>query len=375
MHICYWYHRPYGSTRSTAIDEYVRFVSSKSEHDVTVIAAGEEQKPNITWNEGIRVINIPSDVSTARSVAPSLFGLRGLRHIRKLHKKHPIDILQFHAFPGLGIVLSPNIALPSDITTIGDIRGTAVSSERAELLSRLGLRGQRLLVDAMITVDDLVAEHIFGRCPDNVHVVPLGADLHRFDTDKDYIESEGKNANEILVGYVGGLHPSRELHKLIKGVSQVDVGPPIRLYFVGDGRARDSLERQAEEYDQPATFVGSVPHSEVPEHLASMDIAVSYIPNKPQYTNQPPIKTIEYLASGVPTVATLTRWHSQNLDDGQDAVLVHDSVNGVRDGISRLLSSPEFRSKLASQGRESVTKFNYSVIVKDQLLPLYDELC
>lgn len=374
MHICYWYHRPYPSNRSTAIDEYIRLVSDKPNYDVTVIAASEKEESSVTWENGVRVINIPSDVSTARSVSPSIFGLRGVKHLRRLNRKHPIDILQFHAFPGLGFLLAPGIALPNNITTIADVRGTAVSSERAEFLSRVGIRGQRVLVDAMITVDDLVAGHIFGGRPDDVHIVPLGADLERFKDVNSKSSILDTDPDEIIVGYVGGLHPSRNLHQMIEGIGQLDVEPTVHLYIVGDGKDRNRLEKQADIHDVPTTFTGSIPHSEVPEHLAAMNIGLSYIPDKPQYTNQPPIKTIEYLASGLPTVATLTRWHQKHLTDGENAVLVPDTAQGIRDGISRILSSSDVHSKLVSQSRESIMGFDYNRIVENKLLHLYRDV-
>jgi len=106
---------------------------------------------------------------------------------------------------------------------------------------------------------------------------------------------------------VGGLHESRELDTLISAYGKVD-GPTTRLLVIGDGRDRTALEAHAASIglEDEVTFTGSIPHSEIPSHLAALDIGLAWIPDRPQYRNQPPLKTVEYLAAGLPVIATPT---------------------------------------------------------------------
>lgn len=362
MHTCLVFHSRFPNSFSTGIQETVRNLTDYVE--VTVVAAGDERE-TVTWN-GATVHRLVSDSSTAKSLYPTKFGIKANLLINKINKNKGVDLIHMHAFPALGAVLT----MVSDIPILVDIRGTAVSNKVFELMSRLGLRLQQHLVDQVITVSDPVARHIFGQNHD-VSIVPLGADLDRFNPEE-VTPAEGSSGTTAV--YVGHLHPSRNLETLIEAVSlAVETVPSLECLIVGDGDGRSALERVASEHgvSDVVNFVGSVPHDEVPRLLAAADIGLAYVTNKPQYRHQPPIKTVEYLASGLPVVATDTEGNKQFVDE-HTGVLREDTATAYADGITKL--ARDHTDYSTDELRDAVSRYDYKYTVEHDLLPIYERI-
>lgn len=362
MHVCFVFHSQFPNTFSTAIQETVRHLADRME--VTVVAAGESRE-TVRW-EGATVHRLESDTSTAKSIQPTLFGIAATRLIGRIHSDRPIDIVHLHAFPALGLILTTPLGIP----VIADVRGTAVSHWVLEALSRLGLRLQRQLVDEMVTVSRPVARHIFGTDED-IPIFPLGVDLDRFDPTT-VIPIE-RDSDGTLAIYTGHLHPARNLSTLLEGVSIAAEGvQDLECVILGDGAARNDLQSRATELgigDQ-VEFVGAVPHEDIPRWLAAADIGLGYVTDKPQYRHQPPIKTVEYLATGLPVVGTSTVGNRQFVGPDQ-GVLTPDTPEAFGNGLRKVgRRLGEFPSDAL---RESVARYDYEYIVENDLLPIYKE--
>lgn len=363
MHVCLVFHSPFPNTFSTAIQETVRHLADHVE--VTVIAAADERK-TVTWN-GATVHRLVSDTSTAKSLNPTWFGLKANRLLSELHRNEGVDIVHIHAFPALGAVLKTTPPIP----VVADIRGTAVSNPVFELLSRLGLKLQRRLVDEVITVSKPVAKHIFGS-NSNISIVPLGVDLEKFDPAT--VTPIERDSSETTAVYVGHLHPSRDLETLVEAVAvAAEKAPSLECLIIGNGEARPSLEQLATErgVSDHIEFVGSVPHKDIPRWLASADIGLAYVADKPQYRHQPPIKTVEYLAAGLPVVATNTEGNRRFVDD-RVGVLTDATGSSYGRGLSELTQVLDRFP--TTDLRQTVKRYDYAHTVKEDLLPIYQRL-
>jgi glycosyltransferase involved in cell wall biosynthesis len=363
MHVCLVFHSPFPNTFSTAIQETVRHLTDHVE--VTVIAAADERE-TVTWN-GATVHRLVSDTSTAKSLDPTWFGFKANRLLSEIHRNEGVDIVHIHAFPALGAVLRTTPQIP----VVADIRGTAVSNPVFELLSRLGLKVQRRLVDEVITVSEPVATHVFGP-NSNVSIVPLGVDLAKFDPAT--VTPIERDSSEITAVYVGHLHPSRDLDTLVEAVAvAVEKTPSLECLIIGNGDARPELEQiaTARGVSDHIEFVGSVSHDEIPRWLASADIGLAYVADKPQYRHQPPIKTVEYLAAGLPVVATNTEGNRQFVDD-RVGVLTDATGSAYGHGLNELTQALDRFS--TTELRQTVKRYDYAHTVQEDLLPIYQRL-
>ena len=92
------------------------------------------------------------------------------------------------------------------------------------------------------------------------------------------------------------------------------------------------------------------------------------------YNVQPPLKTIEYLASGLPVIATNTIANQAVITDNANGILVDDDESALVEGITRLVSDHELRKRLASNAAISARDFTWDVSTRYKLEPAYRDI-
>jgi glycosyltransferase involved in cell wall biosynthesis len=108
--------------------------------------------------------------------------------------------------------------------------------------------------------------------------------------------------------------------------------------------------------------------------VRAFDIGAAFIPDKPQYRNQPPLKTVEYLATGLPVAATDTPGNRRFVTHDENAEVAAPNVDAYADSLVELATDEEYRNRLSERARESVLEYDYERIVTDRLIPLYERL-
>ena len=203
----------------------------------------------------------------------------------------------------------------------------------------------------------------------NVAVVPNGVDPARFSVAR----APGRPAGAFVVGFVGTLKPWHGLPTLVEAFARVAADiPGARLLVVGDGPERSpmaqSLARQG--LADRTTFTGPVAHDAVPGLLAQMDVAVApYPPLEGFYFS--PLKLTEYMAAGLPIVASAV---------GQIATLIAHDQRGLlyapgdaaalAKALARLHADERLRRRLGESARAYVTAHHTWSAVLDRVLHL-----
>jgi glycosyltransferase involved in cell wall biosynthesis len=360
------------------MNEYTRKLV-QNDVDVTVIAARHSRDVPATEEiDGVSVHRILTDSDSAVSIKPTLFGYRALKHLDTLCSKSEIDILHLISFPNLGVVLAPIPWFESPPVVVADTRSTAVRNALFDAISRWGICLQDWLVDQSIVIDERVGANVLGSDA-TFDVVPLGVDTDAF-TPGDGTEkrrSWGISRDDLVIGYTGSLHKPRQIDRAIDAFGEVHTEhPEAKFVIVGDGMDRESLERHTRRktYSDDVHFIGEVEFSEMPQCLRAFDVGFAYVPDRPQYRDQPPLKTVEFLASGLPIVATDTPGNRVFADHGENALVVEDKISAYTDSLRRIVESAQLRHRLSENARESVTEYDYNHIVKNRLIPIYERL-
>ncbi len=245
------------------------------------------------------------------------------------------------------LVLEVNAPLPEEQARW---RGLALH-EVASGLERFLLRR----ADALLCVSSALVERaveIRGRS-DGVHLFPNAVDTGLFSPAQAPVE-ERESRDGPCVVFVGSLKPWHGLDVLLRAFALVLARvPEARLLLVGDGPERPRLEQLAEtlEIVHRTTFIGALPHARVPALLRQADAAVApYPPLDGFYFS--PIKLAEYLAAGVPVVASDCGDHATWLEDGVSSLLVPPGDAGALAGaLLRIMDDPALRRRLAEEGR------------------------
>ena len=244
---------------------------------------------------------------------------------------------------------------------------TIPSGPRVRLLRSLVKGpGPRLWIALTTPIrDDLVA---LGVAPDRICVSADGVDVEAFSgiSKETSRQSVGLASERPIVGYVGSLRAlglDKGVATLARAVGRVD--PPATLLVVGGpADAAGHIERVARaaglEGDR-LVMVDRVRPPEVPPWIAACDVVT--IPwEKTEFSDRftSPLKLFEYMAAGVPIVASDLQALRDVLRDGENALLVEPGDEaGLAGAISRLLRDPLLASALAENARKTVERFSW----------------
>ena len=171
----------------------------------------------------------------------------------------------------------------------------------------------------------------------------------------------------FTIGFVGTLKPWHGVEVLLEAFARLaGSDESARLRIVGDGPLREALAAQALRLgvSQRVDLVGAVAPQDMPGELATMDVAVAPYPRLPDFYFSP-LKIYEYLAAGVPVVASDIGPCWDILDGGGLGVLVAPGdVIELAAVLAGLRSDARLRAELGESGRRAaVTRHDWSLVV------------
>jgi glycosyltransferase involved in cell wall biosynthesis len=114
----------------------------------------------------------------------------------------------------------------------------------------------------------------------------------------------------LTIGYLGTLNSNRRLEILVDALSLLrDRGLNARLLIVGDGDTPEDRQRLVNwalelHVADRVEITGFLPRPQALERIGSVDICVSPFASVPPLDSASPTKLVEYLALGIPVVAS-----------------------------------------------------------------------
>lgn len=222
-----------------------------------------------------------------------------------------------------------------------------------ELADRAGaeavIAGAASDATAVVCVSDPVAAWVRGHAPAaRTVVVPNGVDTGRFRPPRH------RPAGPFIVGFVGTLKPWHGVEVLVDAFARLAGRlPAARLLLVGDGPLAGRVTERAAALGIGAavTRTGAVDPLQVPGWLHAMHVAVAPYPAGAE-TYFSPLKVYEYLAAGLPVVASSVGQVPAALDHGRAGVLVRPGdVEGLAAALHALALDPGLRTRLGAAAR------------------------
>jgi glycosyltransferase involved in cell wall biosynthesis len=121
-------------------------------------------------------------------------------------------------------------------------------------------------------------------------------------------------------------------------------------------------------------LTGFLPQEEALRYLKSCDIALSYHDtDAPEYNVAVPTKILEYMAAGVPIVATDHAMYTNILQNGKTALLTRQNPEDFARGITHLLDNPHLAQEIAQHAYKKAHTYSVERVV-DQLEKVYNGL-
>ncbi|MFJ7077119.1 glycosyltransferase [Streptomyces sp. NPDC098781] len=168
--------------------------------------------------------------------------------------------------------------------------------------------------------------------------------------------------DEFVVGTIGTLTPHEGIDTLLHaGDTLRRRGVPLRLLIVGDGPERPALERLAVRLglDKGAAviFTGRVPHAQVREFHAVLDVFAVPRTDERVCHLVTPLKPVEAMASGVPVVASDVAALRELVEPEVNGRLIKpESPHSWADELEIVLYSRNRRSEWGAAARAMVAR-------------------
>jgi glycosyltransferase involved in cell wall biosynthesis len=172
------------------------------------------------------------------------------------------------------------------------------------------------------------------------------------------------NPDHLTVAFVGTLKPWHGVPDLLRAVALANStapGPSRRwtARIIGDGPGRAELEQLADSLRVETEFTGAVRPADVPALLHECDASAAPYPAEEEGRDDyfSPLKVYEYMAAGMPIIASFVGQIPSILDDGRTGILVPPSEPAaLAAALTRVADDPALREDLGSRAREEAEK-------------------
>ena len=331
-------------------------------HDALVIAPDSAEAP--TTYAGFRVKRVPS--LAVKGLLPVGFPQRSMEPLIEGFNPDVIHLASPFFLGKYATRIAQRLSIPTLSIYQTDVAGFArhyglsiAHSQLTNWVANIHKQTDRTLAPSTWSCDQLQSSGV-----DNVALWQRGVDSVKFNPTKRSAELRNSltanDTSKIIVGYVGRLANE----KRIEGLAPLHDRHDVQLVIVGDGPARQKLERALPR----ARFVGYQSGEDLAAHYASFDI---FVHTGKHETFCQSIQ--ESLASGVPVIAPNSGGPLDLVQHGRTGFLLDTSNASDLIAAFELLTDSNTRSLMGVAARDSVIHRTWEK-VNSQLIDHYREL-
>ena len=304
----------------------------------------------------------------------SAAGLYELIRLARYLRREKFDVVHTHDLWSnlMGVPAARLAGVPAIVSSRRDLAHFDwYQGKRRHWLRRIQNLSGVVLANATPIRDALISED--GFAPGKLRVIHNGVDTEKFQrAQRDRARLFPDVGNEMLVVLVGNMHSDVKGHPWLIAAAPTVVRefPEVRFVFAGDGESRPTFAAQVAQLGLESTFKFLGRRSDIPEILASCDLAV--LPSRAEGL---PNAVLEYMAAGLPTIASRVGGIAELVQDGVTGLLVPaEDANALAGALLQFLRDPEQARQIANNGqRFAVENFSFERLIRE-IDELYGEL-
>ncbi len=224
---------------------------------------------------------------------------------------------------------------------------------------------------AIIVLTSFIKNNLIenGIPEDKILIAPDGVDIEKFKVQSSKLKTREKlnlPQDKKIVLYTGHLYEWKGADVLLD-TAKFFLNELLFVFVGGAEKDVKNFKQKAEALNN-VLIVGHQPHQEIPLWLKAADVLV--LPNSAKekisqfYTS--PLKLFEYMASGIPIVASdlpsiREILNDPSVDSGQgNAILIEpDNPQSLADGIMKILKNLDFSDKISRQAYSDVQNYTW----------------
>ncbi len=341
---------------------------------VDVIALCREGMPAFEILDGVNVYRIQRRRVNERTRVSYLFRIlrflvASMALLTRKHFSKRYDVVHVHSVPDFLVfaALLPKITGASIILDIHDIlpefyaskfgaRGKSSFFKFLVLIEKLSIA----FCDHVIIANDLWRDRLLSRSTESAKCSTV---LNYPDPELFYARHHLRNHRGFCILYPGTLNTHQGVDVAIKAFSKVASRmPEAEFHIYGEGPARESLVRLKDglNLNGRVTFHDFLPVRQIAEVMSQANLAV--VPKRAScaFGNEAAsTKIMEFMALGVPVIASRTRIDTLYHDDSRIRFFESENEDQLAEAILELRNDPALRGKLAHNALQYVCINNW----------------
>lgn len=361
---------------------------AKRGDEVDAIALQREGQPPFEVISGVRVYRIQKRLIDEKGPFSylkklMLFFFRSAWLLTARHLKAPYDVIHVHSVPDFEVFASliPRLMGARVILDIHDIVPEFYASKFKVSEKSLAFRWLLLVEKLSIAYSNhvIISNHLWEEKITKRAVRPEKCTAIINYPDPSIFSPKERRARvngDFVMCYPGTLNWHQGLDLAINAVGLLrDKAPHLKFLIVGDGPDREKLKAMVREQhlEDRVELQGFVPIEQVADTMANIDLGV--VPKrKDSFGNEAfSTKIMEFMAMGVPVVASRTRIDQFYFNDDLVEFFDSESTEDLAAKILELVEDPVRRGTLRKQALTFIQSNNWDV-KKNEYLDVVDRL-
>lgn len=164
------------------------------------------------------------------------------------------------------------------------------------------------------------------------------------------------SARSAVIAYVGGLAETRGIREMVKAISLVSPSLSAKLVLAGrfsPPRLREDVQHL--EGWERVEYLGWVGRDQIARLLGTARVGLAVLHPMPNYVEAYPIKLFEYMAAGLPVVASDFPLWRKIVTNARCGILVDPlRAQDIADALTWLLEHPKSAEEMGKRGQEAV---------------------